>query len=66
MSFGILIPISLILGLIGLGAFSWALRNGQFDDPDGAAWRVMPTDNPPEPEGTHDDNLAPHTPDRHA
>lgn len=44
MSLGVLIPLSLGLGLIGLCAFLWALRNGQFDDPDGAAWRVIPPD----------------------
>lgn len=36
-----LIPIALFLGLLGLGAFLWALRNGQFDDLDGAAERVL-------------------------
>ena len=37
----ILIPIALFLGLIGLGAFFWSLRNGQFEDPDGAAMRIL-------------------------
>ena len=37
----ILIPIALLLGLAGLAAFFWALRNGQFDDPDGAAARIL-------------------------
>jgi cbb3-type cytochrome oxidase maturation protein len=36
-----LLPIALALGLAGLGAFIWALRNGQFDDPDGDAVRVL-------------------------
>ncbi len=36
-----LIPIALLLGLLGLAAFLWALRNGQFDDLDGAAERVL-------------------------
>lgn len=36
-----LIPIALFLGLLGLGAFLWALRSGQFDDLDGAAERVL-------------------------
>ena len=31
----ILIPVSLLLGGVGLVAFFWALRRGQFDDPDG-------------------------------
>ncbi|MBZ6379643.1 cbb3-type cytochrome oxidase assembly protein CcoS [Pacificimonas flava] len=37
----ILIPIALGLGLIGLAAFFWALRRGQFDDPEGAAMRIL-------------------------
>ncbi|HJS32057.1 MAG TPA: cbb3-type cytochrome oxidase assembly protein CcoS [Alphaproteobacteria bacterium] len=37
----ILIPLAILLGLIGLGAFLWALRAGQFDDLDGAANRIL-------------------------
>lgn len=37
----ILIPIALLLGLTGLAAFLWSLRNGQFEDPDGAAIRIL-------------------------
>lgn len=36
-----LIPIALGLGLLGLVAFLWALRSGQFDDLDGAAQRIL-------------------------
>ncbi len=36
-----LIGASLVLGLGGLGLFMWALRNGQFDDFEGAARRVL-------------------------
>ncbi len=36
-----LIPISLILGLIALFAFLWALKSGQFDDMEGAASRIL-------------------------
>jgi len=36
-----LIPIALILGLIGLGAFFWALKSGQYEDLDGAAQRIL-------------------------
>lgn len=36
-----LIPAALLLGLLGLGAFLWSLRSGQFDDLDGAAHRVL-------------------------
>lgn len=37
----ILIPVSLILGLLGLGAFIWTLRKGMYDDPDGDSQRIL-------------------------
>ncbi len=37
----VLIPIALFLGLLGLGAFIWALKTGQFDDLEGAARRIL-------------------------
>jgi len=40
----ILIPVALTLGAIGLAAFIWALRSGQFDDLDGAAMRILNDD----------------------
>ena len=40
----LLIPIALLLGLAGLGAFLWSLRSGQFDDLDGAAVRILTDD----------------------
>jgi cbb3-type cytochrome oxidase maturation protein len=36
-----LIPIALFLGGIGLAAFLWSLRSGQYDDLDGAAMRIL-------------------------
>ncbi len=36
-----LIPVALFLGLVGLGAFVWSLKSGQFDDLDGAAERIL-------------------------
>lgn len=36
-----LIPIALGLGLLGLAAFLWSLKTGQFEDLDGAAHRVL-------------------------
>lgn len=37
----ILIPVSLCLGGLGLLAFLWSLRADQYEDLDGAAWRVL-------------------------
>ena len=36
-----LIPIAIFLGALGLGAFLWSLKSGQYDDVEGAAWRVL-------------------------
>lgn len=36
-----LIPAALFLGLLGLGAFFWTMRAGQYDDLDGAAERIL-------------------------
>jgi len=36
-----LIPAALFLGALGLAAFIWAVRTGQFDDLDGAARRIL-------------------------
>jgi cbb3-type cytochrome oxidase maturation protein len=36
-----LIPVALFLGGLGLGAFLWALRSGQYEDLDGAAERIL-------------------------
>lgn len=36
-----LVPIALALGLVGLGAFMWSLRSGQYEDLDGAAERIL-------------------------
>lgn len=36
-----LIPIALFLGLVGLVAFLWCLKSGQFEDLDGAAQRIL-------------------------
>lgn len=41
---GILIPVSLFLGLVGLAAFFWMLRKGQFEDPEGDANRILSPD----------------------
>lgn len=46
----LLIPIALMMGLIGLSAFFWALRSGQFEDFDGAAARILIDDEGPAPE----------------
>jgi cbb3-type cytochrome oxidase maturation protein len=40
----LLIPAALAIGGLGLVAFFWALRNGQFEDPEGNAARILMED----------------------
>lgn len=49
-----LIPVALLLGAVGLGAFLWALRSGQYDDLEGAAQRILNDDDPEENEEEDD------------
>ncbi len=39
-----LLPGMLLLGMIGVGLFFWAVRDGQYDDMDGAASRILMDD----------------------
>lgn len=41
-----LVPLALLLGLVGLLAFLWSLKNGQYDDLEGAGWRAIAEDEP--------------------
>ncbi len=43
-----LVPVALGLGILGLFAFFWAMKAGQFDDLDGAAYRILDDDRPTE------------------
>ncbi len=49
----LLMPVAMLMGLVGLLAFLWTLRSGQYDDLDGAANRIlfddMPTKKEPKP-----------------
>ena len=57
-----LIPAALFLGGLGLAAFLWSLRSGQFDDLDGAAERILLDDEG----GALSATPAPPGPDRRA
>jgi cbb3-type cytochrome oxidase maturation protein len=37
----LLIPIALGMGLMGLAAFFWSMKDGQYEDMDGAASRIL-------------------------
>ncbi len=58
-----LLPGMLLLGIVGVAVFFWAVRNGQYDDMDGAAHRVLMDDDEPveqtfETEDGEDDNAS--------
>jgi cbb3-type cytochrome oxidase maturation protein len=36
-----LIPVALGLGALGLGAFLWSLKSGQYEDLEGATHRIL-------------------------
>jgi cbb3-type cytochrome oxidase maturation protein len=48
---GILIPVSLGLGLLGLLAFWWTLKKGMYDDPEGDSRRILRDDYDDKPKG---------------
>jgi cbb3-type cytochrome oxidase maturation protein len=54
-----LLPAALTLGLMGLAGFLWALRNGQFEDLDGAGWRAL-EDAEPSTDSRAQDGIANH------
>lgn len=37
----VLVPVSLVLGLIALGMFIWNLKHRQYDDPEGDGQRIL-------------------------
>jgi cbb3-type cytochrome oxidase maturation protein len=54
-----LIPVALVLGGIGLAGFLWALRNGQYDDLEGAAMRILLDDGDSDGASHHPGRAAP-------
>ncbi|MBO6540237.1 MAG: cbb3-type cytochrome oxidase assembly protein CcoS [Rhizobiaceae bacterium] len=45
----VLIPVALLLGVAGVGAFLWSLQSGQYEDLDGAAERILSDADEPVP-----------------
>ena len=43
----VLIPVAIFLGVLGLIAFLWSLKAGQYDDLQGAAYRILEDDTGP-------------------
>lgn len=44
-----LLPVTLALAGGGLALFLWCVRSGQFEDLEGAAWRILQDDAPRRP-----------------
>jgi len=40
----LLIPLSIVLLIFAVWAFSWAVKNGQFEDMEGPAYRILMDD----------------------
>ena len=51
----ILIILSLCLGTGAWLIFLWAVRKGEFDDPEGPKYRMLEDDDDPEPREDRDD-----------
>lgn len=51
----ILIPVSIMLGGLGLAAFVWTVRNGQYEDEAGTSARIL-LDDDEDDDGEDDDD----------
>jgi cbb3-type cytochrome oxidase maturation protein len=49
----ILAPASMFLALIGLAAFWWSVKSGQYEDPNGDAARILSDRFDNSPDGTN-------------
>lgn len=49
-----LLIFSLLVGLAAWLVFLWAIRKGEFDDPEGPKYRMLDDDDEPEQEGGKD------------
>jgi cbb3-type cytochrome oxidase maturation protein len=49
----IVLPLALVFSAIAVGIFVWAARDGQFDDLDTPAMRILQEDRPPAKDASH-------------
>ena len=56
----LLIPIALLFCAIAIKLLLWAINNGQYDDLDKEAWRILAEDPPPPPEPPEVESKPPH------
>jgi cbb3-type cytochrome oxidase maturation protein len=55
----LLIPIALVFCVIAIRLLLWAIDNGQYDDLDKEAWKILADDSEPSPEPPASDQIAP-------
>ena len=55
-----LVPIALFMGAVGLAAFFWTVKSGQYEDLDGAAWRILMDDKEDKPKAVSYTHLRAH------
>jgi cbb3-type cytochrome oxidase maturation protein len=48
----IVLPLAIVLAIVALGAFIWAVRRGQYDDMDTPSVRMLHDDEPAPPKGS--------------
>jgi len=53
-----LIPLGLVLMASAIAAFFWAVRNGQFDDLESPAWRILMDDDKAPPQQENQGNTS--------
>jgi len=61
-----LIPGMIVLGLVSVLVFFWAVRNGQYDDMEGPAHRILDDDDLTPHDTTSDEQKKAHTAKRTA
>jgi len=52
----LLIPLGIVVLVLAIGAFFWAVRTGQFDDMETPAWRILLDDDSAPPEDNMNKN----------
>jgi cbb3-type cytochrome oxidase maturation protein len=51
----LLIPVALLFCVIAIKLLLWAINNGQYDDLDKEAWRILADEDAPTPDDTKED-----------
>lgn len=52
----LLIPVALVFVALGIRLLLWAIDNGQYEDLDKEAWRILAEEEPASPTGEQDND----------